>query len=113
MRQDSEIEPMPYIHTLPTSASFTGKGLLGYSFGPLSQQDLEIYYIEVEKGHDTFMVSRKIKRTYYVLAGSGYFTIENRKYDVRPRHARRGTCESRIFLFRKNDINRPLETALV
>ena len=84
MRQDSEIEPMPYIHTLPTSASFTGKGLLGYSFGPLSQQDLEIYYIEVEKGHDTFMVSRKIKRTYYVLAGSGYFTIENRKYDVRP-----------------------------
>jgi SAM-dependent methyltransferase/mannose-6-phosphate isomerase-like protein (cupin superfamily) len=75
---------MPYIHTPPTSASFTGKGLLGYSFGPLSQKDLEIYYIEVEKGHDTFMVSRKIKRTYYVLAGSGYFTIENRKYDVRP-----------------------------
>jgi chemotaxis methyl-accepting protein methylase len=48
------------------------------------QKDIEIYYIEVEKGHDTFMVSRKIVRTYYVLSGCGYFTIENRKYDVRP-----------------------------
>lgn len=75
---------MPYIHTLPTSASFTGKGLLGYTFGPLSQKDLEIYYVEVEKGHDIFMVSKTIARTYYVLSGSGYFTIENRKYDVRP-----------------------------
>ena len=75
---------MSYLHPRPTSASFTGKGLLGYSFGPLTQQDLEIYYIEVEKGHDTFMVSKKISRTYYVLSGSGYFTIANRKYDVGP-----------------------------
>src|SRR5271163_4131904 len=80
----TKMNPMPYIHTLPTSASFTGKGLLGHSFGPLSQKDLEIYYVEVEKGHDTFMVSKKIVRTYYVLSGNGYFTIENRKYDVSP-----------------------------
>jgi SAM-dependent methyltransferase len=50
----------------------------------LKQKDLEIYYIEVEKGHDTFMVSKKIIRTYYVLSGSGYFTIADRKYDVSP-----------------------------
>ena len=31
-----------------------------------------MYFIEVEKGHDVFMVSKKITRTYYVLAGSGY-----------------------------------------
>lgn len=74
----------PYIYTLPTSASFTGKGLLGYSFAPLSQEDIDFYYIEVEKGHDTFMVSRKITRTYYVLSGAGYFTIDNHKFDVRP-----------------------------
>ena len=77
-------ERMPYIYSLPTSASFTGKGLLGYTFGPLNQKDVEIYYIEVEKGHDTFIISRKITRIYYVLSGSGYFTIENHKYDVGP-----------------------------
>ena len=75
---------MPYIFSLPTSASFTGKGLLGFTFGPLNQKELEIYYIEVEKGHDTFMISNKITRTYYVLCGSGYFTIADRKYDISP-----------------------------
>jgi SAM-dependent methyltransferase/mannose-6-phosphate isomerase-like protein (cupin superfamily) len=78
---EKEIKRMPYTYTLPTSASFTGKGLLGYTFGPL-RQDLDVYYVEVEKGHDTFMVSKKIARTYYVLSGSGYFTIDNTKYDV-------------------------------
>jgi chemotaxis methyl-accepting protein methylase len=75
---------MPYIYSPPTTASFTGKGLLGYAFGPLNQKDLEIYYIEVEKGHDVFMISKKITRTYYVLSGSGYFTIDDHRYDVDP-----------------------------
>ena len=73
---------MNYTHSLPSSLAFEGKGLFGYSFGPLSQKDLEIYYIEVEKGHDTFMISRKITRVYYVLSGNGYFTISDRRYDV-------------------------------
>jgi chemotaxis methyl-accepting protein methylase/mannose-6-phosphate isomerase-like protein (cupin superfamily) len=73
---------MPYTYSLPTSVSFTGKGLLGYSFGPLDQKDLDIYYVEVEKGHDVFMVSKRITRTYYVLSGSGYFTIDNQRYPV-------------------------------
>src|SRR5208282_5045314 len=73
-----------YTYSLPTSASFTGKGLLGYAFGPLSQKDVDIYFIEVEKGHDTFMISRKITRTYYVLAGMGHFTIDGQKYNVTP-----------------------------
>jgi len=73
---------MPYTHSLPTSASFNGKGLRGYTFGPLTQEDLEIYYVEVQKGHDVFMVSREITRTYYILSGSGYFTIEGDKYEV-------------------------------
>ncbi len=74
---------MPYKYSLPTSVSFTGKGLLGYAFGPLNQ-DADVYYIEVEKGHDTFMVSKKVTRTYYVLAGIGYFTIDSQRYDVAP-----------------------------
>jgi mannose-6-phosphate isomerase-like protein (cupin superfamily)/SAM-dependent methyltransferase len=75
---------MRYTYSIPTSASFTGKGLSGYAFGPLSRKDVEIHYIEVKKGHDTFQISRKITRAYYVLSGSGYFTIDNHKYDVRP-----------------------------
>jgi len=73
-----------YVYARPTSASFTGKGLLGYSFGPLRQRDVEIYFVEVEKGHDLFMVSRRITRTYYILSGEGYFTIDDRNYDVAP-----------------------------
>ena len=73
---------MQYVYSLPTSPSFTNKGLVGYDFGPLNQKDLEIIYVEVEKGHDTFMVSKKIVRIYYILSGSGYFTIADRKYDV-------------------------------
>jgi SAM-dependent methyltransferase/mannose-6-phosphate isomerase-like protein (cupin superfamily) len=79
-----EIKSMPYVHSLPTSVSFTGKGLLGYTFGPLSAKGLEVYYVEVEKGHDVFMVSKKITRIYYVLSGGGYFTINSQKYDVGP-----------------------------
>ncbi|MGB8887746.1 MAG: hypothetical protein WCC87_13545 [Candidatus Korobacteraceae bacterium] len=75
---------MSYIYTVPQSTSFTATGLQGYSFGPLRQKDLDIYYIESEKGHDTFMVSKKITRTYYVLSGYGYFTIDSRRYDVCP-----------------------------
>ena len=73
---------MRYTHSLPPIPSFDGKGLFGYTFGPLQQKDLEVYYIEVEKGHDTFMVSRRIARVYYVLSGSGFFTIDDRRYDV-------------------------------
>jgi chemotaxis methyl-accepting protein methylase/mannose-6-phosphate isomerase-like protein (cupin superfamily) len=75
---------MPYIYSLPPMTSFDGKGLFGYTFGPLQQKDLEIYYIDVEKGHDTFMVSKKITRIYYVLCGSGYFTIADHRYNVNP-----------------------------
>jgi SAM-dependent methyltransferase/mannose-6-phosphate isomerase-like protein (cupin superfamily) len=75
---------MQYVYSLPAATSFDGKGLFGYTFGPLKQKDLEIYYIEVEKGHDTFMISKKITRTYYVISGNGYFTIDNRRCEVGP-----------------------------
>ena len=75
---------MQYVYSLRNSPSFKGRGLSGYSFETLKQKDLDIYYVEVKSGHDTFMVSRKITRTYYVLSGSGYFTIEGRTHDVGP-----------------------------
>src|SRR5215813_4905595 len=62
---------MPYTYSRPTAASFTGKGLLGYKFGPLDQKD-----------HDVFMISKKITRTYYVISGNGYFVIDKKRYDI-------------------------------
>jgi SAM-dependent methyltransferase len=78
------MKAMPFVYSLPPLTAFDGRGLFGYSFGPLKQKDLDIYYVEVEKGHDTFMISKKITRTYYVLSGSGYFTIADHRYDVSP-----------------------------
>lgn len=74
---------MGYVYLLPAEMAFETKGLFGYSFGPLRQKDLESYYIVVERGHDTFMVSKTITRTYYVLSGEGNFTISGRDYGVR------------------------------
>jgi SAM-dependent methyltransferase/mannose-6-phosphate isomerase-like protein (cupin superfamily) len=73
---------MTFLHSLPTDPSFDGKGLFGYTFGPLQKKDVEVYYVVVDGGHDTFMVSKKITRIYYVIDGDGYFTIDNHKYDV-------------------------------
>jgi hypothetical protein len=75
---------MRYVFSLPTVADFKGRGLTGCKFGPLTQTDLDVYYIEVDGGHDTFMISRKITRSYYILSGSGSFTIENNRYAVSP-----------------------------
>jgi len=73
---------MPYTYSIPTSVSFTGKGFSGYTLGPLKQKNLEIYYIDAERGHDTFILSKKITRTYYILSGSGHFSIDNKRYPV-------------------------------
>ena len=75
---------MTYTYSLPTTPSFDGKGLFGYEFGPLQQKGVDIYYVVVDGGHDTFMVSKKITRIYYVIEGNGYFTIDNHRYDVSP-----------------------------
>jgi mannose-6-phosphate isomerase-like protein (cupin superfamily) len=75
---------MTYILRLPSYPSFQGRGLKGFQFEPLRNHELDIHYVEVEKGHDTFMISKRITRFYYILEGRGYFTIDNRKYDVEP-----------------------------
>jgi mannose-6-phosphate isomerase-like protein (cupin superfamily) len=75
---------MQYTHSPPAAATFKGRRVLGYHFGPLAQKDLDVYYVEVDGGHDTFLVSKRITRTYYILSGAGWFTIDGRQYDVAP-----------------------------
>ena len=51
---------MQYVFSLPTSPSFTNKGLVGYDFAPLNEKDVEVFYVESEKGHDTFIIRKKV-----------------------------------------------------
>jgi mannose-6-phosphate isomerase-like protein (cupin superfamily) len=74
----------PYTFKVSKKPAFTGTGLEGYGFGPLRQRDLDVFIVNSEKGHDTFVISKKITHTYYVLSGSGYFTIEGRRFDIQP-----------------------------
>ena len=75
---------MAYIFTIPSSPTFTTKGLKGFQFEPLKTQELDIHYVDVETGHDTFFISKKLTLIYYIIEGRGYFTIENQKYVVEP-----------------------------
>ena len=74
---------MSYLITRKEKPSYIQKGLKGYKFH-LKNKDLEVYFVDVEKGHDTFIISKKITHIYYILEGKGYFIIEGEKYYVEP-----------------------------
>jgi SAM-dependent methyltransferase len=84
VQEDAGREFLKYVHQLPSSASFTGKGFLGYNFGSLESRKVEILYVESELGHDTFFVSKKMTRFYYIIDGAGSFTIGGGRYEVGP-----------------------------
>ncbi len=73
---------MPYVISASSSPSFSLKGLVGYEFHPLKDQDFAVHLLDVYKGHDTFMISKALTRIYYVIDGAGVFTIDNQTYDV-------------------------------
>lgn len=75
---------MQYVYSPPATPSFVDKGLVGYDFGPLNQKDVEVIFIDAEKGHDTFLISKRVVRVYYVLSGNGHFTIADSRYEVCP-----------------------------
>ena len=80
----AEMKTMSYTYSPSTSPSFTGKGYVGYAFGPLKQRALNIDYVEVERGHDTFLVSNIAVRIYYIFSESSYFSMNYCKYPVLP-----------------------------
>lgn len=75
---------MPYVLAASSSPSFTLEGMTGYEYRPLKDQDFAVHLLDVYKGHDTFMISKALTRIYYVVEGSGAFTIDNQRYDVAP-----------------------------
>jgi mannose-6-phosphate isomerase-like protein (cupin superfamily) len=79
----SESDKMSYVLTKRKKPSYTQRGLKGFKF-PLKNKKVEVYFVDVERGHDTFIISKKITHVYYVIEGKGYFTISGRKYNVEP-----------------------------
>jgi mannose-6-phosphate isomerase-like protein (cupin superfamily) len=75
---------MPYVLAASSSPSFALKGLAGYEFQPLKDQNIAVHFLDVQKGHDTFIISKALTRIYYIIEGTGVFTIDNQKYDVSP-----------------------------
>jgi mannose-6-phosphate isomerase-like protein (cupin superfamily) len=75
---------MAYVFAASSSPSFAMKGLAGYEFKPLKDQDIAVHLIDVHKGHDTFIISKALTRIYYIVEGTGVFTIDHQKYDVVP-----------------------------
>lgn len=82
MNQESQKDFSSCLYTRPASPSFSGKGFYGYTFGPLRRGNAEILLVESEKGHDTFFISKKLTRCYYILDGSGSFTMNGVRYPV-------------------------------
>jgi mannose-6-phosphate isomerase-like protein (cupin superfamily) len=75
---------MSYILAASSSPSFTLKGMTGYEFQPLKDEEFAVHLLDVRKGHDTFMISKALTRIYYIIEGAGAFTIDNQKHDVVP-----------------------------
>src|SRR5216684_4272996 len=75
---------MAYVLEASSSPSFVLKGLAGYEFQPLKDQDVAVHLVDVHKGHDTFQISKALTRIYYIIEGTGVFTIDNQKYGVAP-----------------------------
>jgi hypothetical protein len=75
---------MSYVLAASSSPSFALKGLAGYEFQPLKLQDIAVHLLDVREGHDTFQISKVLTRFYYIIEGTGVFTIDNQKYDVAP-----------------------------
>jgi hypothetical protein len=75
---------MSYVLAASSSPSFALEGLTGYEFQPLKDQDFAVHLVDVHRGHDTFIISKALTRIYYIIEGTGVFTIDNQKYDVAP-----------------------------
>jgi mannose-6-phosphate isomerase-like protein (cupin superfamily) len=71
-----------FVRRLPNKSSYSQKGLSGYRF-PLKNLNVEIYFVDVKQGHDTFLISKKCAHIYYILYGRGFFVIRNKKHAVK------------------------------
>lgn len=74
-----KISPLKKFLSKPT---YKQKGVAGYQFS-LRNKNLEVYFVDVSKGHDSYLISKKITHMYYILEGQGFFDIGGKIYKVK------------------------------
>jgi len=83
LRSKSKIKIMnKFIINLSKKPAFCQKGLIGYTF-PIKNKKIGLHFIDVKKGHDTFIISKKCNHIYYILSGNGSFEIKGRIFKVK------------------------------
>jgi quercetin dioxygenase-like cupin family protein len=60
---------------------FSQKGLNGFGY-KLANNKVEVYYVDVSQGHETYITSKKCFHIYYVLGGKGTFDLNNETIGV-------------------------------
>jgi len=70
------------IKKFPSKPTYRQKGVSGYQFS-LKNKNIEIYFVNVSKGHDSYLISKKITHIYYILEGQGFFDIAGKIYKVK------------------------------
>ena len=73
---------MAYLKEKSEKPTFAQNGLKGYQY-LLDNKELEIYFVDVTKGHDQFLISKKITHIYFILKGEGFFDINGEKKEVK------------------------------
>ena len=63
-----------YVYKLPDEASFEQQGLKGYNYS-LGLEEISISVEDCFKGHDKYHTNGYSKKIYYVVDGSGKFSI--------------------------------------
>lgn len=71
-----------HIFVKPSEPTYIQKGLNGYQF-PITNKEVEVYFVNVEKGHDNYIISKKITHMYYIIEGDGTFDITGEKHIIR------------------------------
>lgn len=73
------VSPLKKFSSKPT---YKQKGVSGYQF-QIKNKNVEIYFTDVSKGHDSYLISKKITHTYYILEGRGAFDVAGKIYKVK------------------------------
>ncbi len=70
-----------YIRKIPSEPTFSQKGLTGFRYA-LTNENVEVYFVDVKQGHDKYIISKNCSHIYYILEGEGTFDIDGTKYNV-------------------------------
>ena len=71
-----------YIRKISNVPDFEQKDYFKGYFLSTGKLGVEVYYIEMESGHQFYQKESKSIHIYYILEGSGIASIDGNKYDI-------------------------------